>query len=397
MQRTEARGLRVCWVDTMRYTCPLSDSQAKKWQRLTGELGVEIHVTSFAPGLRPRHFTQGAHFYLWPALPLAPLRYLTAYLVAPLLVCWLILTRQVEVLIAHDPYIGAAAALAKNLGRLFGRRVGLVIETRGDLEQGLFMQRSLRLKALWRAFMRLTSAYALRHADALRAVSTSSAQQIQALAPNKPLMQFMSWTDADAFTQVVPAQPVSQRADLVYAGVLVPRKGVHILLEAFAQVQAQIAPAHLWLIGQPSNPDYAAELRQQVQRLNLSDRVTFIDAVPQAELARYMARARALVLPTFSEGLPKVIVEAMLCGTPVLASAVDGIPEIVQDGIQGYLVPPGDVPALADRLLYLYTGADVDALGQQARAFATRFFSPESYIRSYGQLFVLAWNQAQRS
>lgn len=394
MQKTEPNGLRICWVDTMRYTNPLSDSQAKKWQRLTHDLGVEIFVASFASGLRPRRFNQHAHFYLWPALPLAPLRYLTAYLIAPPLVLWLILAHGVNVLIAHDPYIGAAGALAKNLARLFGRRVGLVIETRGDLEQGLFMQRRIRFKNLWRAFMRLTGGYALRHADALRAVSASSRQQIQALAPNKPLMQFMSWTDSDAFTSVVPEQPVSQRTDIVYSGVLVPRKGVHILLDAFAQ--AELPQAHLWLIGKAANAEYTASLHAQVERLGLTERVTFVDHLPQDELARYMARGRVFVLPTYSEGLPKVVIEAMLCGTPVVASAVDGIPEIVQDGVQGYLVPAGDVNALAERLRFMFQQANVDTLGQQARAFATQFFSADAYVEQYGRLFALAYNEAQR-
>ncbi len=215
------------------------------------------------------------------------------------------------------------------------------------------------------------------------------------LAPDKPIMQFMSWTDSDAFTGAVPEKPPSQRCDMVYTGVLVPRKGVHVLLDAFAKIETRIPQTHLWLIGKAANADYAAELRAQVERLGLHERVTFIDPLPQAEVARYMVRGRVFVLPTFSEGLPKVIIEAMLCGTPVVASAVDGIPEIVQDGVQGYLVPPGDVDALAEKLLYVFQAADVDALGQQARAFATAFFSAEAYVENYGKLFALADAEAQ--
>ena len=393
MERSD--NIRVCWVDTMRYTQPLDASQAKKWQRLTQELGVEIYVTSFSSGLRPRRFAEYAHFYQWPALPLAPLRYLTAFLVAPLLALWLIMARKVDVLIAHDPYIGCAAALAKNIARLFGRRVGLVVETRGDLEHGLFMQREIRFKALMRRLMRLSARYSLRHADVLRAVSQSSQEQVQALAPDKPVMCFMSWTDSSAFTAIVPEKPVSQRCDIVYAGVLVPRKGVHHLLDALAQVHPQIPQAHLWIIGKAANSDYTADLHAQVGRLGLGDAVTFLDPVPQAELARYIARARVFVLPTYSEGMPKVVIEAMLAGTPVIASAVDGIPEVVEDGVHGYLVPPGDVDALAQRLADVFTRADVDAMGRDAQQFAADFYSPEAYVKSYGQLFRLAYERSR--
>ena len=99
----------------MRYTRPLQPGQARKWQRLTEDLGVEIYVTSFAHGLRPQCFREHARFIQWPALPLAPLRWLTAWLLVPPVVLWLVFTRRVDVMIAHDPVIGAAAALTRGL------------------------------------------------------------------------------------------------------------------------------------------------------------------------------------------------------------------------------------------------------------------------------------------
>jgi len=381
----------------MRYTQPLSRSQAKKWQRLTDDLAVDIFVTSFAPGLRPRRFTQHAHFYLYPQLPVAMLRYLTAYLVVPLLMLWLIMTKDIHVMIAHDPYIGFAAAVAKQAARLFGKRVALVVETRGDLQAGFFMQRKIRLQGMYRILMSLTARYALKHADALRAVSRSSRDELAALAPDKPMRQFMSWTDSEVFLNAVPEQSVSQRRDIVYAGVLVPRKGVHHLLEAFAQLAPDVPDAHLWIIGKASNASYARQLRQQTQRLALETRVTFIDHLSQAELASYMMRGRVFVLPTYAEGLPKVVVEAMLCGTPVIASAVDGIPEIIEHGKTGYLVPPGDVAALFDALHVAFSEASIDDIGARARDVAKTYFSPTAYVRQYGDLFLTAWQQLNRN
>ncbi len=380
----------------MRYTRPLDQSQARKWQRLCDDLGVEIHVTSFAPGLRPQHFVEHAHFTQWPALPFAPLRWLTAWLVAPPLVLWLILTRDVEVLVAHDPYIGGAAALTKGLARLCGRRVALVVETRGEMDKGLFGQRRMPFESFWRFIMRRVARYSVSRADALRAISAATRRQVRAIDEDKPLCSFMSWTDSQVFAQVVAERPVSQRNEILFAGVLIPRKGLHFLLEAFACVQAELPQARLRLAGDAANRDYAAHLRRQVAELQLTEHVIFEAHVPQEQLAQRMAGARVLVLPSQSEGLGKVIIEAMLCGTPVLASEVDGIPEIVEEGVTGYLVPPGDVDALAERMLHLFREADVDGMGAQARSFANDFFSPEAYVANYGRLFTLAWNEAQR-
>jgi len=119
-------------------------------------------------------------------------------------------------------------------------------------------------------------------------------------------------------------------------------------------------------------------------------RLSTSDHLPQAELASYMARGRAVILPSFSEGLPKVVFEAMLCGTPVIASAIDGILEILQDDVQGYLVPPGDIPALAAAIRRVFYDDHVDQLGAEGRRFALALFSPEAYVEAYGKLFVTA-------
>ena len=299
-------------------------------------------------------------------------------------------------LITHDPVIGAAAAVAKSLARLCGRRVALVVETRGDYEKGLLGQRRMPAPSLWRGVVRALARFSVRRADALRAVSASSAAQLRVIEPQKPLLQFMSWTDAAVFLNAAPQCPVSQRQDLVYAGVLIPRKGVSELISAFAMVAQQLPQTRLRIIGPAANPGYAAGLIRQVERAGLEARVSFTGALPQDALARAMSGARVLVLPSYSEGLPKVVIEAMLCGTPVLASEVDGIPEIIEEGVTGWLTPPGDVDALAARLLHVFGGADVDATGARAREFATRFFSAEAYVENYGRLFALAWNEAQR-
>jgi glycosyltransferase involved in cell wall biosynthesis len=382
-------NLKVCWMGGTRYTDPLTPTQAAKWRALL-DLDAELYVIGFASGLRPRSFTQSAHFYLMPELPTSILRYLEMVLLAPWLLVWLIFRRGVRVVVAQSPFEGAAAAFVKQVAGLFGSRVILIVESHGDFEVALFTQRQINFAGLYRWFMRRSARYAFRRADLLRAVSNSTRQQLERWSPGTAIEQFMAWIDFDAFGKTPRQQPLSQSWDIVYAGLLIPRKNVHILIEAFAQVAANVPQARLCLVGKPENQEYTRELKAQVDRLGLADRVLFVGAVPQAELAVYMAKARALVLVSSSEGLPRVIMEAMFGGLVVIGSRVSGIPEVIEDRVTGYLVPPGDVPALVEALHAVYGDPNIEAMGARARAFAQKFFSRGVYIEGYRKLLTSA-------
>ena len=139
------------------------------------------------------------------------------------------------------------------------------------------------------------------------------------------------------------------------------------------------------------NKQYAAGLEEQVRRHGLNGRVKFVGRVSQAELAVWMTEARVFVLPSISEGLGRVVVEAMATGTLVIGSQVGGIPEIVEDGVTGFLVQPGDETRLAERLRWVLEHPDEgQEMGRRARAFAESFFSTEAYTAGYQRVFELA-------
>jgi glycosyltransferase involved in cell wall biosynthesis len=128
---------------------------------------------------------------------------------------------------------------------------------------------------------------------------------------------------------------------LVYVGRLSPEKGVTLVLRALAAV----SQPNLTIIGNgPQRP----ELEVMTARLGIADRVHFLGSRPWGdELLELIRRHQALILPSLTEGLPLVLIEAMSQGVPVIASSVGGIPDLVQDGVTGLLFPRGDVAALA--------------------------------------------------
>jgi glycosyltransferase involved in cell wall biosynthesis len=380
--------VKVCFIGGARYSQPLDATSEKKW-RLLSELG-EMFVIGFSQDLRPRRFTQHAHFYLLPKFPMPVLRYLAMFTVGPALTLWLILRQGVRILVAQSPYEGFAAAVAKVLARLVGFQVVLIVENHGDFEVSIFLQRRVRCQNLYRWLMRRTARFALQHADLLRAISDSTRKQLETWSPGKPIVQFPAWTDIEVFLKAGESDGAREPV-ILYAGVLIPGKGVHHLLRAFAKVAQEFPEVRLEIVGRDENPEYAEELRQEVFRLGLNGRVSFVGGVPQVELANRMRRSCVFVLPSLSEGLGRVVVEAMATGTPVIGSHVDGIPEIVQEGLTGFLVPPGDEEALAERLRWvLKHPQEAKAMGHRAREFARSFFSTEVYLAGYRRLFEMA-------
>src|SRR5207247_5934205 len=138
------------------------------------------------------------------------------------------------------------------------------------------------------------------------------------------------------------------RGPVLFVGRLVERKGVAHLIEAIARLGSR--GPRLEIVGEgPERPG----LEALAARLGVVDRVVFRGKIPPDELQASYARAAVCVLPSVldargdTEGLGVVLLEAMNHGTPVIASRVGGIPDIVEDGVSGLLVPPGDADALA--------------------------------------------------
>ena len=147
---------------------------------------------------------------------------------------------------------------------------------------------------------------------------------------------------------------------VLFVGHLVPVKGLDVLLRAWALLSSKrpdAARARLVLVGEGAERD---ALMRLAEREGVAAQVTFLGPRPQPVVADWLAAADLLCLPSHAEGSPNVVVEALASGTPVVASRVGGIPDLVQDGVNGLLVPAGDAAALAAALAAVLAG-DWDA------------------------------------
>ncbi|MDA1349465.1 MAG: glycosyltransferase, partial [Chloroflexi bacterium] len=293
--------MNIAFLGSGTYSRPLDSTSEKKFRALK-QLG-NVYVIGYGTGVRSLVFTEQARFILMPKLKLPLMKYVSTYVMATPLLLWCIFRHRVRVVVAQGPYHGSAAAVAKIIARLLGRKTALVVENHGDFEVYLFVQRRIRLPAVYKWFMRAAAKFSFRHADSLRSVSAATQQQLESWAPGKPISQFPAWTDLDVFLDSGARPSVNrEEATIVYAGVLIPRKGVHYLIEAFARVVQDMPNIRLLLIGKPVNQEYSSELHQRVETLGIADRVSFLGEMPQESLSRHISSSRVFVLPSVAEG-----------------------------------------------------------------------------------------------
>jgi len=164
----------------------------------------------------------------------------------------------------------------------------------------------------------------------------------------------------------VAVMPVSYLR-LVAIGRFVEQKGQMILLQALAEAVKQQPSVHLALIG---DGEMRPALEAAIRDKGLAGNVTLTGWLSEAGVRAELAAAHALVMPSFAEGLPMVVMEAMAAARPVLATYIAGTPELVVPEQTGWLVPAGDVEALTTEILKLAEtpGAELAAIGHAGRA-----------------------------
>lgn len=167
---------------------------------------------------------------------------------------------------------------------------------------------------------------------------------------------------------------------------LVPWKGVGGLIEAFAAVGNRLPDAELHVVGK--GPERSS-LEAKAAATDVADRIVFHGQISHDEVLHILAKSQVFALNSTYEGLPHVVLEAMTCGTPVVASRTGGTPEVVEDRESGYLVPQDDTAAFADRFECLLTDPSLRATFRDSgyRLLEERFDYREM-IESYDRLLM---------
>jgi len=351
---------RVLFVGRARYALPLSPTMRLKWDAVAKELDYRVLASSpdGSSGdltflLRPRTALDGPRF--WLSLPWRVRREARRF--APVAI------------VAQSPFEAAAALLART-------GVPVIVELHGD----------------WRTFARLYGSSARRAfarvADAVGTWAVRRSAKVRSVSPyttrlaretgREPAAEFPAFMDLEPFA--APAVPLPSEPAALFVGVLELYKNIDGLAAAWRLVQPRVPDARLRIVG--------AGTRADVARALVTDGLaTWDERLDTAGIASALDEASLLVLPSRSEGMGRVVIEAFLRGRPVIGSAVGGIRDLVADGENGLLVEP-QPEAIAEALVRLLGDREeLERLAAGARRAGEAWLvAPEEYARRLREL-----------
>jgi len=183
-------------------------------------------------------------------------------------------------------------------------------------------------------------------------------------------------------------KPRMARSDcfrIICVGRLVDAKGQAILLEATARLLKEHRKVSLTLVG--DGPD-SKRLQETTRELGISEEVHFTGPVNQDRIRELYRNADVFVLPSFAEGIPVVLMEAMALGLPCISTAITGIPELIRSGKEGILVPPSDAGQLADAIAQLMESPELAmSLAEEARKKVCEEYNLERNVERLARIF----------
>jgi D-inositol-3-phosphate glycosyltransferase len=267
------------------------------------------------------------------------------------------------------------------LGRLKNR----VARSAAELEPAVRLEEETRIVS---AADRIVAANVVERAELLRDYAAHASR----------IATIPCGVDTDLFTPGDRAEArrrldLDGRPLLLWVGRIAPIKGLDTLLDAVARLSGSGQDMRLLVVGgdadEPTN-GHETSLRRRIERLGLGDSVRFVGPQPQSVLPLYYAASDVTVLPSYYESFGMVALEAMACGSPVIASRVGGLVTTVRDGVTGFLVPDGDVEALAERIATLVADPELRwRLGREGVRWAAQHRWPcvaEAVCKEYASL-----------
>ncbi len=276
--------------------------------------------------------------------------------------------KNIDIVVAYDPLLtGVIGYVAKII-----LNAKLVVELNGvytssHVWEGATNKLSPRFRAL---LFPLLAQFVLSRACGIKLTYPEQLEPFKINRKNKIIRSFSNYTNTELFKNI------EERKEILFVGFPFKLKGVDVLIKAFKRISGRHPDWYLKILGWYPDP---VELNDEIGG---HPRIVYHPPVPSCEMPDHIGRCGFLVLPSRTEAMGRVLLEAMSAGKARIGSRVDGIPTVIADGVDGILVEPSDIDALAEKMETLIVCPEVRyQLGRAGQLRAAREFCWEAYFK----------------
>ena len=370
----------VLFIAPTTYQLPLTENLKKKFITLSEVCNVS--VLAFANSKTFLNETYG-NFYLNKKIKNRLINYFRIIQISIFTTHKIIKKENIDIVCFQDPVSSFFSILF-----LKARRAGvkIVVETHGDFIETLSLEKNLVLPRLYKKLFYIMAKYSIGKSNIIRAVSSSTEQQVLDIDSSKSVVRFPAWIDFKDFQNIEPKPLSKDKFNILFIGSVTDRKKPHMIIEAIQRINDK--SYHLSIVGPAPNEKYFKELKDLIDKSDLQNQVSLIGPVDRESVKDYYSTSNLMILPSISEGLARVIFESQVAMCPVLVTDAPGMSDIVIDGQTGYVFESNNLDSLSLKIEYIKNNYDEASLvAKNAKGFILSNYSEDNFKFSFKKLF----------
>ena len=370
----------VLFIAPTTYQLPLTENLKKKFITLSEVCNVS--VLAFANSKTFLNETYG-NFYLNKKIKNRLINYFRIIQISIFTTHKIIKKENIDIVCFQDPVSSFFSILFLKVRRA---EVKIVVETHGDFIETLSLEKNLVLPSLYKKLFYIMAKYSIGKSNIIRAVSSSTEQQVLDIDSSKSVVRFPAWIDFKDFQNIEPKPPSKDKFNILFIGSVTDRKKPHMIIEAIQRINDK--SYHLSIVGPAPNEKYFKELKDLIDKSDLQNQVSLIGPVDRESVKDYYSTSNLMILPSISEGLARVIFESQVAMSPVLLTDAPGMSDIVIDGQTGYVFESNNLDSLSLKIEYIKNNYEEASLvAKNAKGFILSNYSEDNFKFSFKKLF----------
>ena len=370
----------VLFIAPTTYQLPLTENLKKKFITLSEVCNVS--VLAFANSKTFLNETYG-NFYLNKKIKNRLLNYFRIIQISIFTTHKIIKKENIDIVCFQDPVSSFFSILFLKVRRA---EVKIVVETHGDFIETLSLEKNLVLPRLYKKIFYIMAKYSIGKSNIIRAVSSSTEQQVLDIDSSKSVVRFPAWIDFKDFQNIEPKPLSKDKFNILFIGSVTDRKKPHMIIEAIQRINDK--SYHLSIVGPAPNEKYFKELKDLIDKSDLQNQVSLIGPVDRESVKDYYSTSNLMILPSISEGLARVIFESQVAMCPVLVTDAPGMSDIVIDGQTGYVFESNNLDSLVSKIEYIKSNhEEASFVAKNAKGFILSNYSEDNFKFSFKKLF----------